>query len=88
MSALHAAYRNDAYSYVNLSGDANLLIFPNLDSAAIALGLLRSRTNALMVGPFLSGLEKPVHILIPSVTARGIYNMTALASADIVRYRS
>lgn len=88
MSALHETYRNAAYPYVNLSGDANLLMFPDLDSAAIALGLLLSRANGLLVGPFLSGLEKPVHILIPSVTARGIFNMTALASADIVRYRA
>jgi malate dehydrogenase (oxaloacetate-decarboxylating)(NADP+) len=35
------------------------------------------------VGPFLYGLEKPVHILIPSVSGRGILNMTALAVADI-----
>jgi malate dehydrogenase (oxaloacetate-decarboxylating)(NADP+) len=88
MSALHETYRNAAYPYANLSGNANLLVFPNLDSAAIALGLLLSRAKGLLVGPFLSGLEKPIHILIPSVTARGIFNMTALASADIVRYRA
>jgi malate dehydrogenase (oxaloacetate-decarboxylating)(NADP+) len=35
------------------------------------------------VGPFLYGLEQPVHILIPSVSGRGILNMTALAVADI-----
>ena len=88
MSALHQEYRQAAYPYANLSGGANLLIFPNLDSATIALGLLQSRTKGLLVGPFLSGLEKPVHILIPSVTPRGIFNMTALASADIVRFRA
>jgi malate dehydrogenase (oxaloacetate-decarboxylating)(NADP+) len=87
MSALHEAYRNAAYPYTRLSGDANLLIFPDLDSAAIALGLLLTRAKGLLVGPFLSGLAKPIHILVPSVTARGIFNMTALASADIVRYR-
>jgi malate dehydrogenase (oxaloacetate-decarboxylating)(NADP+) len=86
-SAMHETYRNDAYPYANLRGKANLLIFPDLDSAAIALGLLLAPGNGLLVGPFLSGLEKAIHILIPSVTARGIFNMTALASADIVRYR-
>ncbi len=88
MSALRESYRHAAYPYVNLSGNANLLIFPDLDSANIALGLLASRSKGLLIGPFLSGLTKPVHILIPSVTARGIFNMTALASADIVRYRA
>ncbi len=87
MSAMHENYRNAAYPYANLRGKANLLIFPDLDSAAIGLGLLLSRAEGLLVGPFLSGLAKPIHILIPSVTARGIFNMTALASADIVRYR-
>ena len=88
MSALHETYRNSAYPYAKLLGDANLLIFPDLDSAAIALGLLLTRAKGLLVGPFLSGLAMPIHILVPSVTARGIFNMTALASADIVRYRA
>lgn len=87
MSAMHETYRNAAYPYANLRGKANLLIFPDLDSAAIGLGLLLSRAEGLLVGPFLLGLDKAIHILIPSVTARGIFNMTALASADIVRYR-
>ncbi len=70
----------------NLTGSANLLIMPNLDAANIALGLIRSLTDALLIGPFLNGISKPAHIVIPSVTARGIFNMSALTAADVERY--
>ncbi len=85
MSAMNRIDREAAYAHTTLRDDANLLICPDLDSANIALGLLRTRANGLLVGPFLSGLARPVHILIPSVTARGIFNMTALAAGDLVR---
>jgi malate dehydrogenase (oxaloacetate-decarboxylating)(NADP+) len=55
---------------------------PNMDAASIALGLIRSLTNARLVGPFLNGLEKPAHILIPSVSGRGILNTTAMIGSD------
>ncbi|MCV6604059.1 MAG: phosphate acyltransferase, partial [Porticoccaceae bacterium] len=70
----------------NLSGQANLLVMPNLDAASIALGMVRSMTDALLIGPFLTGLKKPAHIVIPSVTSRGIFNMTALTAVDIEHY--
>jgi malate dehydrogenase (oxaloacetate-decarboxylating)(NADP+) len=53
-----------------------------LDSANIALTLLSAATEALLVGPLLLGVAKPVHVMVPSVTARGIVNMTALAVAQ------
>ena len=62
------------------------LVMPNLDTANIALGLVRSFTDALLIGPFLTGLKKPAHIVIPSVTSRGIFNMSALTASDIERY--
>jgi malate dehydrogenase (oxaloacetate-decarboxylating)(NADP+) len=56
---------------------------PNLDAANIAMGLIRSLTDALLIGPFINGFSKPAHIVIPSVSSRGIFNMTALTVADI-----
>ena len=56
-----------------------MLIMPNLDAANIALQLTRVIADALPVGPILIGPAKPAHILTPSVTARGIVNMTAIA---------
>jgi len=84
MSALNEEMRNSIFQENRLTGSANLLIMPNMDTASIALGLSRSITGARMVGPYLSGLDKAAHILIPSVSAKGIFNMTALAVSDFV----
>ncbi len=82
-TALNPELREGVFRGANIKGRANVLIMPNMDTASIALGLLRSYTNARLIGPFLNGLEKPAHILIPSVSGRGILNLTALAVADI-----
>ncbi len=65
-----------------LTGEANLLVFPTLDAANIALNLLKVTTDALHVGPILLGSAMPAHILTPSVTSRGVINMTALAAVE------
>ncbi|KKK76357.1 hypothetical protein LCGC14_2864500, partial [marine sediment metagenome] len=83
MSAFNETLRASICKDANLNGRANVLIMPNMDAASIALGLIRSLTNARLVGPFLYGLEKPAHILIPSVSGRGILNMTAMIGASI-----
>ena len=85
-TAMNEELRNRIFPGANLTGQANLLIMPNLDAANIALGLIRSLTDALLIGPFLTGISKPAHIVIPSVTARGIFNMSALTAADVERY--
>ena len=65
-----------------LSGRANLLVMPGLDAANIAFNLLRVLGDGLSVGPMLLGVALPAHILTPSVTARGVVNMTAVAAVD------
>jgi malate dehydrogenase (oxaloacetate-decarboxylating)(NADP+) len=83
LSALNPKLRETVYSQANLQGRANVLVMPNLDAANIAMGLIRSLTDALLIGPFINGFSKPAHIVIPSVSSRGIFNMTALTVADI-----
>ena len=83
LSALNPTLRKTVYPQANLSGRANVLVMPNLDAANIAMGLIRSLTDGLLIGPFINGLAKPAHIVLPSVTSRGIFNMTALTVADI-----
>ena len=58
---------------------------PDLDAANIAMELTRAISGALMIGPILSGTAMPAHIVTPSATARGIFNMSALAIADVHR---
>jgi malate dehydrogenase (oxaloacetate-decarboxylating)(NADP+) len=65
-----------------LKGTANLLIMPTLDAANIAFNLLKVLGDGLPVGPILIGTAQPAHILSPSVTARGIVNMSAVAVVD------
>jgi len=83
LSALNPKLRDTVYAQANISGRANVLVLPNLDAANIAMGLIRSLTDALLIGPFINGFSKPAHIVIPSVSSRGIFNMTALTVADI-----
>jgi malate dehydrogenase (oxaloacetate-decarboxylating)(NADP+) len=52
---------------------------PTLDAANIAFELLKAAADGLAVGPMLLGLARPVHVVTPSITARGILNVTALA---------
>ena len=82
-AALSEALRGRLVSSSPLKGSANLLIMPSLDAANIALTLLSAATEALLVGPMLLGMSKPIHVMVPSVTARGIVNMTALACAQV-----
>ena len=67
----------------SLSGDANLLVLPNIDAANIAYNLLKTAAGGnIAIGPVLLGAAKPVHILTASTTVRRIVNMTALTIAD------
>jgi malate dehydrogenase (oxaloacetate-decarboxylating)(NADP+) len=66
-----------------LTGNANVLILPNLDAANILFNVLKmTGGQGVTVGPILLGAAAPVHILTPSATVRRVVNMTALAAAD------
>jgi malate dehydrogenase (oxaloacetate-decarboxylating)(NADP+) len=84
-TALSMLARQRVVSDCRLEGEANVLIFPNLDAGSTALQLTRVIANALPVGPILMGPAKPAHVLTPSVTARGIVNMTAIAAAEAAK---
>ena len=66
-----------------LTGEANLLIMPNLDAANITFNALKAVAGqGVTVGPILLGAAQPVHILTPTSTVRRIVNMTALTAVD------
>ncbi|MBR0656953.1 NADP-dependent malic enzyme [Plastoroseomonas arctica] len=81
-AALIPLIRDRAVPDSTLEGAANLLVMPNVDAANIAFNLLKAAADGLQVGPILLGTRKPIHVLVPSVTARGIVNLTALAVAQ------
>ncbi len=81
-TALLEAVRARKLPASTLKGEANLLVMPDLSSANIAYQMLKVFGDALPVGPILLGTAKPAHILTPSVTSRGVVNMTAIAAAE------
>lgn len=88
LTAMDQALRDTINPMSTLHGAANLLIMPDLDTANIAMELTRAINGALMIGPILSGTALPAHIVTPSSTARGIFNMSALAVADAWRRKN
>jgi len=81
-AAMDAQIRERLFPDSKLTGTANMLLMPSLDAANIAYNLTKQLTQSLSVGPMLMGAKKPAHIVTPSVTARGIVNMTAIAVTD------
>jgi malate dehydrogenase (oxaloacetate-decarboxylating)(NADP+) len=82
-TALNAKQREAQMPRSTLTGEANLLVLPNIDAANIAYNLLKTAAGGgIAIGPILLGAAKPVHILTPSATVRRIVNMTALTVAD------
>ncbi|EJJ24823.1 NADP-dependent malic enzyme [Rhizobium sp. CF142] len=81
-SAISEELRRRVMPHTTLHDEANLLVFPNLDAANITLGVVKSMTDGLHVGPILLGTAMPAHILAPSVTSRGVVNMAALAVVE------
>jgi malate dehydrogenase (oxaloacetate-decarboxylating)(NADP+) len=70
------------YPWSAIQGDANVLIFPNLDAANAAYKLLWRIGGAEAIGPILQGIAKPVHVLQRGVDVNDIVNMAAIAVAD------
>jgi len=84
-AALSQALRERLVPDSRFDGPANLLVMPNLDAANIALTVLSASSSSPTVGPMLVGMSKPIHVLTPGVTARGILNLTAIAAAEVAR---
>lgn len=82
-AALQEEIRTSYLAETTLSGSANLLICPNLDSANILYNVLKTTTSGgVTVGPVLMGAAATAYILTPAATVRRVLNMTALAAAN------
>ena len=87
-AALQPEIRSTYLTDSTLSGSANLLVCPNLDSANILYNVLKTTTSGgVTVGPVLMGVAKTAHILTPASTVRRVLNMTALAVAEAAAVR-
>ncbi|MEL7211608.1 MAG: NADP-dependent malic enzyme [Pseudomonadota bacterium] len=85
-SALDAELRARILPCSRMTGAANVLIFANADAASAVRNILKMRAGGLEVGPILMGMGNRAHIVTPSITARGLLNMTALAGTPVAHY--
>jgi len=81
-SALVPRIIEERYPFSVLTGGANVLIFPNLESGNIAYKLIQRLGGAEAIGPILVGLSKPVHVLQRGDEVNDVVNMTAIAVVD------
>ena len=87
-AALSSFIRDEIFPSSRLKGAANLLVMPGLDAANIAFNLLKVVSGGVAIGPMLLGAAKAVHIVTPSTTVRGLFNMAAIAIADSLLHES
>ncbi|MFN2306759.1 MAG: phosphate acyltransferase, partial [Paracoccaceae bacterium] len=85
-SALDPELRSRIFPAAHMEGEANCLVFANTDAASGVRNILKMRAGALEVGPILMGMGNRAHIATPSITARGLLNMTALAGTPVTHY--
>ncbi len=78
--ALSQELRQVRFPSSRLKDMANLLVMPNQDAANIAFNMLKMLGEGVAIGPILIGAAKSAHVVTPSITVRGLLNMTALAS--------
>ena len=81
-TAVYPEIAESEYPWSAIQGDANVLVFPNLDAANAAYKLLWRVAGAEVIGPILQGLSKPVHVLQRGVDVNDIVNMAAMAVLD------
>ena len=70
------------FPFSNIQGDANVLIFPSLESANVAYKLMERIGGAECVGPIVLGMNKPVNVLPRGSTSEAIYNMAAYTCVE------
>ena len=85
-AALDPELRARIFPNSRLVGPANVLIFANADAASGVRNIIKVVAGGLEVGPILMGMGNKAHIVTPSITARGLLNISALAGAPVHTY--
>ncbi|MEO0945914.1 MAG: phosphate acyltransferase, partial [Pseudomonadota bacterium] len=85
-TALNIQIRERIMPNARFQGEANVLVFANTDAASAVRNILKMKAGGLEVGPILMGMGNRAHIVTPSVTARGLLNMSALAGTPVAHY--
>ena len=85
MTAVMPELIEEFFPFSTLKEPANVLVFPELQSANLGYKLLQRLGGAEAVGPILMGIRKPVHLLQHGCDVRDIVNMAAIAAVDAQR---
>jgi malate dehydrogenase (oxaloacetate-decarboxylating)(NADP+) len=73
----------EQYPFSRLTGPANVLVVPARHSASISVKLMQELAGATVIGPILSGVDKPIQICSTVATANDILNMAVLAACKV-----
>jgi len=85
-AALDPELRERIFPNSRMTGAANVLVFANTDAASGVRNIIKVVAGGLEVGPILMGMGNKAHIVTPSITARGLLNIAALAGAPVQSY--
>ena len=85
-TALNVEIRERIMPNARFEGPANVLVFANTDAASAVRNILKMKAGGLEVGPILMGMGNRAHIVTPSITARGLLNISALAGTPVAHY--
>jgi malate dehydrogenase (oxaloacetate-decarboxylating)(NADP+) len=85
-AALDPELRARIFPNARFPEPANVLIFANTDAASAVRNIIKQVAGGLEVGPILMGMGNKAHIVTPSITARGLLNISALAGAPVHTY--
>ncbi len=83
-TAINPSVAKERFPFSQIKGNANVLIFPDLNSGNIAYKMMKNLTNSTVFGPVLMGMKKPVHILPRESSVEDIINLTAIAVVDSI----
>jgi malate dehydrogenase (oxaloacetate-decarboxylating)(NADP+) len=81
--ALNFDMQQRYYPFSRLSGPANVLVMPGLQSASISAKLLKELGGESVLGPYLLGLESPVQIAPMTASASDLVMLAVLAAIGV-----
>ena len=85
-TALDQALRERLLPNARFEGPANVLVFASADAASGVRNILKMKASGLEVGPILIGMGNKAHVVTPSITARGLLNVSAIAGTPVAHY--
>jgi malate dehydrogenase (oxaloacetate-decarboxylating)(NADP+) len=85
-AALDPDIRARIFPGSRMAGPANVLVFSSTDAASGVRNILKMKAGGLEVGPILMGMGNRAHVVTPSITARGLLNMAAVAGTPVAHY--